>query len=199
MLGKPTSYALDIDYAPLHPTPAPVALNQARILQRFEQTVGGHLAAPASLGEAPDRPGFLGMIGDQLRRPQTACAQGTPASGESVAHALGQRLAGKPSSARCIHEADIGVLQTRGRSVIQHRLDHQHAPTVALLALQQSSQLSALDNPDLHRKGLPGDHHSGLRRVTDHIHIGQAPKRICHLGVYVRTKRDQGSLRYSID
>ncbi len=94
MLGKPTSRALDIDYTPLHPTPAPVALNQARILQGFEQTVGGHLAASASLGEAPDRPGFLGVVGDQLRRSQTAGAQGTPAR-SAVGHARAWSVSGR--------------------------------------------------------------------------------------------------------
>src|ERR1039458_2967246 len=93
MLGKPTSYALDIDYTPLHPTPAPVALNQARILQGFEQTVGGHLAARASLGEPTDRPCFLRVVCDQLCWPQTACAQRTPTSRQPVAHAFGQGLA----------------------------------------------------------------------------------------------------------
>jgi hypothetical protein len=110
MLGKPTPHALDIDHTPLHPAPAPVALDQARLLQGSEQTVGGHLAARASLGESPDRPGFVGMVSDQLRRPEAACAQGTPVSRQRVTHALGQRLAGKPSATRRIHEADISVL-----------------------------------------------------------------------------------------
>jgi hypothetical protein len=89
MLGKPTPYTFDIDYTPLHPASAPVALNQARLLQGCEQTVGRHLAARAPLGESPDRPGFLGVVGDQLRGAQTACAQGTPGSRQPVMHALG--------------------------------------------------------------------------------------------------------------
>ena len=198
MLGKPTPYALDITHTPLHPAPAPVALDQTRVLQGCEQAVSGHLAASASLGESSDRPGFLGMVGDQLRWSQTACAQGTPRSRQSLAHALGQRLPGKPSSTRSVHEADVGVLQTGGRSVVQHSLDHQDAPTVAPLMREQSSQLAILDDPGLHRKGLPGDHHSGLRRATDHVHIGYAVERIRYLGVDVRAERDQGSLSYSI-
>ena len=110
MVGKPTPHPLDIDYTPLHPAPAPVALDQARLLQGCEQTVGGHLAARASLSESSDRPGFFGVVGDQLRRSQTARAQGTPASRQPVTHALGQRLAGKPSATSGIHKADIGVL-----------------------------------------------------------------------------------------
>jgi len=80
MLGKPTSHALDIGYTSLHSAPAPVALDQTCFLQGCEQAVGGHLAARASLGESSDRPGFFGVVGDQLRRSQTAGAQGTPAS-----------------------------------------------------------------------------------------------------------------------
>ena len=190
MLGKPTPYALDVAHTPLHPASAPVARDQACILQGAEQAVGGHLAARTSLGESPDRPGFVGMVGNQLRGAQAACAQGTPVSRQSLTHALGQRLPGKPSSTRTIHEADVGVLQTRGRSIVQHGPDHQHAPTVAPLTIEQSGQLPALDDPGLHRKGLPGDHHSGLWRVTDHVHIGYAVERVRYLGVDVRTERN---------
>jgi hypothetical protein len=83
MLGKPKPYTLDIDYTPLHPAPAPVALDQARLLQGRQQAVGGHLAARASLGESSDRPGFCGVVGDRLRGSETACAQGH--AGEQIA------------------------------------------------------------------------------------------------------------------
>ncbi len=74
MLGEPAPHALDIDHMPLHPAPMPMSLDQMRLLQGFEQAMGGHLAARASFGELPDRPGFLGVVGDQLCGPQAACA-----------------------------------------------------------------------------------------------------------------------------
>ncbi len=148
-----------------------MALDKACFLKGREQAVGGHLAACASLGELPDRPGFLWVVGDQLRRSQTSWAQCTPASWDAVAHAFGQRLARKPSPTRAIHKADVGILQTCGRCVVQHGLDHHQAPTVSPVTLKQPSQLAVLDDPDLHGKGLPGNYHSGLRCVTDHIHI----------------------------